>query len=186
MPLTPWKQLSSEVVQKNSWWEYRFDRCVMPNGKEGEYHYAQTGNSVAVVAVTDEGKILMCRQYRYLFERESLEVPTGGVKPEQTPLEAASAELQEEGQVRARFIEQVGVFEPCNGFVKELCYAFVATDLESVDVAPDETEEFEICFFTPEEVDEGIHSGKLTDGIMIAAWYLAKPHVLKIIEEQKK
>ncbi|HBK34964.1 MAG: hypothetical protein UU08_C0029G0001 [Candidatus Uhrbacteria bacterium GW2011_GWE2_40_58] len=181
--LKKWKKLSTEVKFSNPWWEYRFDHCLYPNGKEGEYHYALTNDSVAVVALTEEGKILLHKQYRYLFERESIEIPTGGIKKGQTPLEAAFAELQEETQFSPSFLKQIGSFEPCNGFVKETCFIFIAKDLQPIQVSSDESEEFEILFWTPEEVEEGIAIGQLTDGIMIAAWHLAKPHILKIIED---
>ena len=184
MALTPWKQLSSEVIKKNPWWRYCFDKCVYPNGVEGEYHYMVKNDGVAIIAVTKEGKIMMNRQYRYLFKKESVEFPMGSVKDSQTKEEAAHAELQEEAQVRAHSWEHKGVFEPSNGFVQGTMYVYVASELEEVDVPHDDSEEFEQLLFSPDEIDQLIAEGTITDGASIASWCIAKPSVLKIIETQ--
>jgi ADP-ribose pyrophosphatase len=183
--LTPWKKLTSKVVQKNPWWEYRFDTCVMPNGKEGEYHYMHTPGAVCIVAVTSAGKILLNNQYRYLSESESIELPMGGKKEGQTIEEAAQHELEEETSYGAEDFQEVGYFFSCNGIIDEDCHVFVASQLRPVDRSCDASEEFEQIEAFPSELDEMIAVGKIIDGMTITAWTLAKPRVLQIIEEQK-
>ena len=183
--LTPWKRLTTKEVHKNPWWEYRHDTCVMPNGKEGEYHYMHSLRSVAVVPVTKEGKILLVRQYRYLFGKEMIDLPMGHVEEEQSVLEAAHKELGEEVCCATSVMEQVSVFEPFVSKADDVCTVYVASQLRPVDRSCDESEEFERFEVFPQELDEMIATGKITDGMTIAAWTLAKPRVLQIIEKQK-
>jgi ADP-ribose pyrophosphatase len=182
--LTPWKRLTTKVLQKNPWWEYRYDTCIMPNGKEGEYHYMHSLRSVAVVPVTDEGKIPLVRQYRYLFEKEMIDLPMGHVEEGQSALEAAHKELAEEVCFSAGKMEDVISFEPFVGKADDVCTVFVASQLRPVDSSCDESEEFEHLEVFPHELDEMIATGKITDGMTIAAWTLAKPRVLQIINEK--
>ena len=51
----------------------------------------------AVIPVKEDGKIVMVRQYRNSLDRETLEIPAGGLNsPDEPTLEAATRELTEE------------------------------------------------------------------------------------------
>jgi ADP-ribose pyrophosphatase len=80
MPLKTWKKISEAVLFKNSWWTYKKDEIELPSRKRGEYHYVHTNGASMVVPVLSDGRIVFVNQYRYLNDRESLELPCGGVK----------------------------------------------------------------------------------------------------------
>ncbi|HBK34190.1 TPA: hypothetical protein DEP34_04075 [Candidatus Uhrbacteria bacterium] len=169
-----WKQLSSKTVHENPWWKYQLDEFELPNGAKGEYHYMKTRGSVAIIAIDAGGKILLHRQYRYIFDRESLECPAGGIKPDQTPREAATAELAEEIGVRAKILEEVGSFAVGTGLLDDVVKVFIAKDLSFMTSEKDETEEFEHMRLSPEEIDTAIFRGEMWDGVSISAWAIAK------------
>ena len=179
MPITKWTKLSSEVFHENKWWKGIHDRFRLPNGKEGDYYYLKTPGSVFVVPVDREGKIVFIRQYRYLADKESLEFVAGGIKPGQSPEETARAELSEEIGMQAGRLEEIGSFEPCNGLISELCHVFIASDFELGQTNPEETESIEIEKYSFEEAKKIISSGQVWDGMALAAWTLAKPHLKK-------
>lgn len=181
-----WEQLSTEVVHKNPWTEYRHDTYRLPNGEVGNYYYLETPGAVVVVAIDVDGKILMHRQHRYLFGESSLEFPGGGIKFGQTTEQAAQVELAQEVGRQAKVLTQVGRIAPMNALIKEWQHVFVASDLSHVDAQLDETEEFERLSLTPTEIDEAIASGEMWDGFCMATWALAKPHVLEILEQQNR
>ena len=182
--LKKWKKLSSEVVHKNPWWEYRLDKFKLPNGKQGEYHYMSTPGSVFIVPVAKQGTILLHKQYRFLVDQMSVEFPAGGIKEGQTSLEAAQAELAEELQVKAAHWQSVGFFYPGNGLLDEKAEVFLAYELEDQQAKADETESFEIFKLSFEEVERMIEKNEIKDAPSIAAWAIAKPHILKIIQDQ--
>jgi ADP-ribose pyrophosphatase len=177
MPLVRWKKLKEQVVQKNPWWTYRRDEFEIPGKKKGEYYYVHTNGSSLVIPMFDDGRLLLVNQYRYLCERESLEFPCGGVKNGHTHEETAVQELAEEAGYAARNWDLLGEFNPYNGVTNEFCRVYLARDLVPAVSRPDDTEEFERVTLTSDDVDARILSGVMWDGMSIAGWTIAKPHL---------
>lgn len=172
-----WKKLSEEVLRKNPWWTYKKDNAQLPNGRRGEYHYVHTNGSSMIVPRLIDGRIVLVNQFRYLNNRESIELPCGGVKDGHTYEQTAREELEEETGFIAREWQLVGEFNPYNGVTDEMCNVYVARDLVEVSSKPDETEEFERIFLTPQEIDSRIVCGTIWDGMTIAGWMIAKSHI---------
>ncbi len=151
--LKRWKKISTKVIYKNPWWTYKLDDFEIPDGFSGEYHYVHTNGSSMVIPFTDEGKILLVNQFRYLCDRESLEFPCGSVKDGKSHLETAHLELEEEAGFRSDLMEFIGEFNPYNGVTSEICMVYFAYQLQITNAKPDETEEFEVVHCTPEEME---------------------------------
>ena len=175
--LKRWIRRGTEVLYRNPWWTYKRDAFEIPGGVTGEYHYVHTNGSSMVVPVTDDGRVILVRQYRYLCDRESLEFPAGSVKDGHTYRQTAAEELAEETGFRAERLEEVGAFNPYNGVTDEMCRVYVATGLRPVEARPDETEEFERVALTPSEVEAMIDDGTIWDGMTLATWMLARKRV---------
>lgn len=172
--LKRWKQLTTSVLFKNPWWTYKKDEFQIPEGIKGEYHYVHTNGASMIVPVTDDGKIILVNQYRYLCSKESIELPCGGVKEGRSYVEMAQIELEEETGFRSGLMVKAGEFNPYNGVTNEICEVFVAKKLIHSKSIPDATEEFEMLFKTPKEMDELISSNIIWDGMTIAAWGIAR------------
>jgi ADP-ribose pyrophosphatase len=174
MPLKEWIHKSTKSLFRNPWWEYLLDECYIPNGKQYEYHYVHTGGSAMVIPVTDNGMIMMVKQYRYLNRHFSIEFPAGGMKPGENDYAIARKELIEETGFDGE-LEKSGIFNPYNGITDELCHVFIAGNLiKSASETKDEQEEFELLIFKPEELDGKIRSNEITDGMSMAAWALVR------------
>ena len=176
MPLKRWMRTGRVLLFKNPWWTYLKDDFELPSGKRGEYHFVHTNGSSMVIPILADGRIILVNQYRYLVERESVEFPCGSVKDGATYDQTAWNELAEETGYSATELAQVGEFNPYNGVTDEMCRVYLARDLRHVGGTPDETEEFEIVTLTPGEIDQNIRSGKIWDGMTIAAWAIARHH----------
>ncbi len=177
MSLPKWKKLTEREISKNPWWVYRQDTFELPNGEVGEYFYVHTNGSVMVIPLLDDGRMLLVKQYRYLCDEESLEFPSGGVKGGSDYSRTAVSELAEEGGFKAEELTYVGKFNPFNGVTNEICRVYVARGLSPVESKPDRTEQFEHILLTPAELDAKIRSGEIWDGMTLAAWMLARPHI---------
>jgi ADP-ribose pyrophosphatase len=182
MPVRAWTKIRESVVSKNLWWSYKLDEYLLPSGKGGEYHYVHTNGSSMIVPVTNDGKLLLVKQFRYLVNRESIEFPCGSVKDGSTYRETALNELNEETGFIAELVTQVGEFNPYNGISDEMCRVYLARKLTFVGGVPDETEEFELLTMTAQDVEESIRSGVLWDGMSLAAWHIALPHIHEHIQ----
>ena len=139
--LSHWKKLTSKIVHTNPWWNYHLDSFEIPNGVKGEYHYVHTEGSSLIIPVTDDGKIILVNQFRYLRDRESVEFPCGGVKPGHTYEEMARIELEEETGCIAQLWTMAGEFDPFNGVTDEMCRVFIARHLSFINAKPEPTEE---------------------------------------------
>lgn len=175
--LKRWKQLSTAVIFKNPWWTYKKDEFRIPGGITGEYHYVHTNGASMIVPVMPDGRIILVNQYRYLCDKESIELPCGGVKEGKTYVEMAHIELEEETGFRSRDLKKSGEFNPYNGVTNEICEVFIARDLVESASVPDSTEEFELLYRTPQQIDEMIASNQIWDGMTIAAWGIVRSKI---------
>ena len=93
-----WKILSSEYLFKETWFTIRKDVCETPEGKIIDPYYVyEFPTWVSVLAITQDNKVVMVRQYRHGIQETILEVPGGCVDADDENLQAAAArELKEE------------------------------------------------------------------------------------------
>jgi 8-oxo-dGTP pyrophosphatase MutT (NUDIX family) len=121
------------------------DTVEAPDGTVFEREVVRHPGAVAVVAVNDNGEVLLVRQFRTPARRALMEIPAGtrdvdGEPPEQTALR----ELAEEAGVKARSIRELGRFWNSPGFCDEETIIYMATDLEATTPERDGPEENEI------------------------------------------
>ncbi|MDC1067885.1 NUDIX hydrolase [Candidatus Kapabacteria bacterium] len=166
------EKISSKVKFKNPWWEYWEDSYNLPNGNIGEYHYVNTHGSTFIIPINSDGKIIMVEQFRYLNSKLSLEFPGGGLPKGMDPKENALKELKEETGFTCNKINQLGVFNPYNGVTNEICYVFVAEQLQIGEQNLEESEELEIKLYSEQEINKMIASNHIWDGMTMAAWSL--------------
>jgi ADP-ribose pyrophosphatase len=175
--LGSWKSLFSEEVFSTPWMSVCHDQFELPGGEKGNYFYLHTRGSALIIPVTDAGKVLLVRQYRYLMKNVSLELPCGGLKDGQSDADAARAELAEETGYECSKLKKIGSFVPYNGLSDELCTVFLARRLNHVGPRHDATEQIELVEAEPEEIDRLVRKGKITDGMTIAGWIIGRDHL---------
>lgn len=171
-----WQRISKETLLQNPYYRLSFDRYQLPNGAQGEYTYVDIPGSTMVLPVRDDGRLVLVRQFRYLLQRWSVELPAGGLKEGVDPLVNAQAELREEAGLEARSWSQIGQFAPYNGVSNEMCRVFLARDLVEVGAEPEPTEEIEVLRFELSELRDLIDRGELWDGMTIASLALYESH----------
>ena len=74
------KRISRDLVAKGAIIDYYQDTMQIPNGNIAKWDLIDHKGAAAVVAVREDGKLLMVRQYRNALERETLEIPAGGLR----------------------------------------------------------------------------------------------------------
>jgi ADP-ribose pyrophosphatase len=168
------KKISEETVHTNPWWTYKHERFEKANGEAGDYYYAETHGVSIVVPVLSDGSIVLTRQYRYLFDKESIEFPGGGIKEGSDALETARQELYEETGWIADEFAQIGTFEPANGYVKDLTHVYLARADEQQEQQLEDTEEIEVIYRRPDEIDEMVRRNDIWDGQSLAVWSLVR------------
>lgn len=137
---------------------------VEVNGKESNWDYVHHNGGAAVVPVTDEGKILMVRQWRNSLDRFTLEIPAGALNyAEEGGAVCVARELEEETGYCAGNIEWLVSTNSWPAFTNEVVEIFVARDLIPSKQKFDEEESIELEEYTIEELKEMIFKGEIRD-----------------------
>jgi 8-oxo-dGTP pyrophosphatase MutT (NUDIX family) len=170
MTNSKWQTISSKYVLENPWYKVRQDNVIRPDGKEGTYNVVECGESVFVVPVTSEGKILLEKLFRYTTQHEAWEIPAGGVEQGEKPLEAAKRELQEETGLVSEAWQEIGAFDSMNGMTDAVAHVFEAKGLAQTSHHEQEEEGItDVRAFSLEEIIAMILDGSIVDALSIAA-----------------
>lgn len=119
-----WLTLGREYLYRNPWCAFRVDEVRLPDGTEIEYGVLESGGFAAVAPVTDEGDVVLVRQWRQPLGRFTLELPSGGVDGGEEPRVAAARELFEETGYRAEGLERLASVHVSTGRSTEVCHLF--------------------------------------------------------------
>jgi ADP-ribose pyrophosphatase len=128
--------------------------------------------SIGVVAVASDGRILLERQFRSPAGGTLLEIPAGSADPGESMEEAAQRELQEEINLRAGKLRQIGSFYLAPGWCDEFMTIFVAEELSESPLPADPDEVIEVEPVTLVEALSAVTSGEIRDAKTVAALLL--------------
>lgn len=174
MPPKTWKTISSRPVYQNPWTSVREDIAEMPNGKTTLYGVVECADCVGILPFVDESHVVMVRQYRYVFgENQRWEMPTGGVRPAETLLDAAHRELREEVGYDAALLDYVNTYYTSKSIMHEIAHLYIGRNLTQVQAVPDETEFLEIEVFPFASVIQMVLESEIRDSMTILAVLLA-------------
>lgn len=146
------------------------DTVKIPNGNIAKWDFIDHKGAAAVIPVTKEGKILMVRQYRNALERDTLEIPAGGLASRQEPMIVCAArELEEETGYRSEELEFLIRIRTTVAFCNEQIEVFVARNLQKTQQHLDEDEYVDVEEYEPKELLGMIYEGTLQDSKTVAA-----------------
>lgn len=146
----------------------------MPDGSPGVYNVVQKAPSVWIIPVTADRQIVLLRQYRYTVDDWCWEVPAGGVKEGQTPLQAAQEELREEIGGHSNNWTAVGPVYIANGICNQVGHIFLARDVELSAAAHEPAEIIEIHPKPIPEVLRMAQNNEIEDGSSALAIFLCQ------------
>jgi len=170
MPPKPWKTLSNRQVYQNPWTRVREDIAEMPNGKTTVYGVVECGHCVGVLPFVDDKHVVMVRQYRYVFgENHRWEMPTGGVKPGESLIEAARREVREEVGYNTAELDHISTYYTSKSVMHEIAHLYIGHGLIQVQAVPDETEFLEIETFAFDRVLQMTLESEIRDSMTILA-----------------
>jgi len=135
------KTLSSTYIYKGRIINLRQDKVKLPDGRETIREIVEHPGAVVILALTDDKKIVMIRQFRKPADEVLRELPAGTVEEGEDLLGCARRELEEETGYYPRKIKKLVSFFSTPGFCNERLTLFLAEDLEKRNKNED-TDEF--------------------------------------------
>ncbi len=164
------KRLKRTLLCEGSITKYYKDTVQLPNGNTAEWDFIGHNGAAACVAVLDDGRLLMVSQYRNALDRETIEIPAGGLKtPDEPTLDAAARELEEETGYYCDNIEFLISIRTTVAFCNEKIDIYLARNLKKGQQNLDEDEFLNVKPYTLAELEEMIYAGTIQDSKTIAA-----------------
>ncbi len=171
-----WKILSSEYLFKDLWFTVRKDKCETPAGKIIDPYYVyEFPTWVAAVPVTEDGRIVMVRQYRHALGEVCLEIPGGCVDDtDKNPQEAIARELLEETGYSFSSFEYLGKISANPSSNNNLLHMFLARGGKKVaEQQLDANEEIEVVYLTVDELKQLLKENKIIQAMHVSCMLYA-------------
>lgn len=138
-------------------------RVELPDGRVAIRDVVRHPGAVAVVALTEDGRICLVRQYRTALGRVTVEIPAGKLAPGEDPLECATRELLEETGMSAEKVAFLTTIATSDGFCDELIHIYMATGLTFSRSEPDADEFINVDLVPLEELVDAVLDGRIED-----------------------
>lgn len=165
------KRLERTLVQNGKIIDYYQDTVQVPNGNVVKWDFIGHKGAAAMLAVREDGKLLMVRQWRNALDRYTLEIPAGGLNSAEEPTEAAAIrELEEETGYIAGEVRFLLSIYTTVAFCNEKIDIYLVRDLkrqESQHLDEDEFIDVRACEL--DELVQMIYDGKIEDSKTVSA-----------------
>ena len=157
------EQLSSRVAYKGKLLTLKEDQVKLPTGVTATREYVIHSGAVMILAVLDDGTILLEHQYRYPMRQHFLELPAGRIEPNEPPEQTARRELLEETGYVAREWSFLTTLHPCIGYSDEHIELYLARKLTQSGATPDDGEHLEVMRVPVAQALDWVRRGEITE-----------------------
>ncbi len=159
------KTVKTEKIFSGKIISLQVDDVELPNGKLSKREIVKHPGAVAIIALTDEGKLILVEQYRKALEKVIVEIPAGKLEPGEKPELCAARELEEETGYECAALERLVSFYTSPGFADELVHLYVATGLKKKENAAslDEDEFVNLMEVSLDEAAELVRNQRIFD-----------------------
>lgn len=175
MPQRHWTLLGSREVADHRIFHVRYDAYRFePSGREQDFVVLEMPSWVNIVPMTDDGQVVLIRQYRHGIRDVALEIPGGVVEPNEPPEAAAVRELREETGYVAERVRLLARVHPNPAIQNNYCYLFAAEGCRKTEQpSPDPFESIEVSLCPRAAISDLVHRGEITQSMVIAALAMA-------------
>ncbi len=140
------------------------DTVRLPDGSQATREFVLHPGAVMVIALLDDGQVVLERQYRHPMGRVMVELPAGKLDAGETSRACAERELFEETGYRAREWAFAGHHAPTIAYSDEVIDIWFARGLSLGERRLDAGEFLDVITATPQQLLAWCRSGAVTDG----------------------
>ena len=164
-------QIDSTLVYEGNFIQVHKDHARLPDGNTCMREYIKHPGAVAMLALLDNGNLVMERQFRYSPRQEFIELPAGKIDLGEDILLTAQRELLEETGYVAREWIHLTTAWPCIGYSDEKIEYYLARGLTHQGSQLDEGEFLEVFELSLAEAIDWMRQGKITDSKTIVGLF---------------
>lgn len=165
------KCLKSNQIYSGRVLKYNVDEVELPDGNKGIRETVSHPGGVGILVIKDDF-VYLVKQYRYVFNKDIIEIPAGKLDKNEKHEDAAKRELKEELGLVAKNLTFLGEFYPSVGYTNEIIYLYFASEFEEGKQHLDEDEFLDKIKMSVDEFKRKIKSNEIKDGKTIAAYHL--------------
>lgn len=163
------KTLNSKEIYSGKIIKVFLDEVEIGENKKALREIVKHGGAVCALAVTNDGQIILVKQFRKAIEKDLMEIPAGKLELGENPEDAIRRELKEETGYDVNSLDYITNFYTSPGFSNELGYLYFAQLGERGETSFDEDEDIEIFEYSISEAIDMITKGEICDAKTILA-----------------
>lgn len=165
-----WKVTETKKGFEGKWIHINLDKIELPDKSEIEFEAIQfQRNGAGVVAENQNGEIILVKNYRYINDYYSWEIPAGTIMPGTSPEDCVIEELKEEAgcEVSKSDLTYIGSYFPSIGSSSQIFHCFFAKNVKQLTDELDGNEIIEAKWFSRDEIKKMIIDGTIKDGFSL-------------------
>lgn len=160
----PWIIKETFSKYKNPWIEVKEDQVIRPDGKPGIFGIVKMKAGISVLPLDDAGFVYLTEEFHYAIGKESIEVVSGAIDGNETPINTAKRELLEELGITANDWIDLGLVNPFTTVINSPAYLFLAKKLKFTKANQEGTEIIKIRKVKMDEAVKMVLESKITHG----------------------
>jgi ADP-ribose pyrophosphatase len=181
--MNDYKVISSQILFDHPYAKVILDTLEYGGNPHPYFYLTSPVDAVATVGLTDEGCIILTRQYRHPIRQTIFDLPAGHLEPGEDPIQGARREFEEETGYYPHHIEQIGYYNQFPGVLRAATNLFFATDLELTQQHLEPGEILETVHVPVDDLLEMIKKGNIIDGSLQLGVLLALQKGLLPVDE---
>lgn len=163
------KTLKRSTVYEGDFLKYEKIQVELPDGNTANRDVIRHPGAVAVIAITEDKKVLFVEQYRKALDKITLEIPAGKIDKGESPEKSVARELEEETGYKSDNIKFLGKIVTAPGFCDEYIHIYLAEDLKTGIKEGDEDEFINVKELSMDEIKKMILNGEIYDSKTLSA-----------------
>ncbi|MFD1018571.1 NUDIX domain-containing protein [Thalassobacillus hwangdonensis] len=159
------KTVETQEIYDGKVVKLQVDSVTLPDGATSKREIIKHPGAVAIIALTDDDKVVMVEQYRKPLEKSIVEIPAGKLEPGEEPHVTAKRELEEETGYTTDNLQYITSFYTSPGFADEIIYLYFTDELKQLkeNVEGDEDEFVELLELSLEEAEKLVKEERVHD-----------------------
>ena len=155
--------VSSDLIYTGKTVSLRVDTVEVPNKGYQKREIVEHNGVVAVIAITEDNKIILIKQYRKSIEDVVIEIPGGKLELNENPRECAIRAFRKKTGYNAESFKLIHKFYPSVGFSNQMIFIYLAEKLEKCEDRQEE-QQIEIQEIDFDEVYKMVLNNEILDG----------------------